>query len=186
MTSKTLSPAQRADLLQVLQARFEKNMSRHPSLTWGAVQIRLESKTDKLWSLQEMEITGGEPDVVHYDEQTGAYVFYDCAAESPKGRRSLCYDAEALETRKDFKPENTVLDMAAEMGIELLDEAQYHTLQQTGKFDLKTSSWLKTPAEVRKLGGAIFGDRRYNRVFIYHNGASSYYAARGFRGLLKV
>ncbi len=183
---KELSPEQRADLLQVLQARFEKNMPRHPNLEWASVQARLEATPGKLWSLNEMERTGGEPDVVGFDPQTGEVTFYDCAAESPKGRRNVCYDREALEARKEFKPATSALDLAAEMGIEILTEEQYRQLQQVGKFDLKTSSWLKTPPEIRKLGGAIFGDRRYDHVFTYHNGADSYYAARGFRGALRV
>ncbi len=181
-----LSPEQRADLLQVLRARFEKNMSRHPGLDWMSVQGRLEAAPEKLWSLHEMERTGGEPDVVGRDDATGEIIFVDCSPESPKGRRNVCYDREALEARKEFKPANSALDLAAEMGIELLTEEQCRSLQELGKFDLKTSSWLQTPPEIRKLGGAIFGDRRYDHVFIYHNGAESYYGARGFRGWLKI
>lgn len=173
-------------LLKTLKERFEKNKSRHQNLDWDNVQIKLESYPEKLWSLNEMEKTGGEPDVVAFDEKTNVYIFYDCSAESPKGRRSLCYDNEAEESRKEHKPENNVIDMAATMGIELLDEEQYRALQQLGKFDEKTSSWIQTPAEIRKLGGALFADFRYNTVFVYHNGAQSYYAARGFRGALIV
>mgnify|MGYP001031655330 FL=1 len=182
----TLSPEQHEELLRALKARFEKNMNRHQSLEWAEVQAKLEAAPEKLWSLNEMERTGGEPDVVGQDEQTGEVIFYDCSAESPKGRRNICYDREALEARKEFKPENSALDMAAAMGIEILTEEQYRQLQQLGNFDLKTSSWLKTPAEIRKLGGAIFADRRYDHVFVYHNGAESYYGARGFRGSLRV
>lgn len=184
--AKDMTPEQREELLRTLKARFEKNMNRHKGLEWVKVQIRLETNPEKLWSLNEMEKTGGEPDVVGYDKTTGEYVFYDCSAESPKGRRSLCYDREALESRKQHKPENNALDMAAAMGIELLTEEQYRELQKLGNFDLKTSSWVKTPADIRKLGGAIFCDRRYNTVFVYHNGAESYYAIRGFRGSLRV
>ncbi len=183
---KALSPEQREALLSALQGRFEKNMRRHQGLEWAKVQARLEADPEKLWSLSEMERTGGEPDVVGQDEQTGETIFYDCAAESPKGRRSLCYDREALESRKEFKPENNALDMAAGMGIEILTEEQYRELQKLGNFDLKTSSWVKTPDAIRKLGGAIFCDRRYDHVFVYHNGAESYYGARGFRGWLRV
>jgi hypothetical protein len=183
---KELSPGQREDLLRALEARFEKNMNRHKGLEWAKVQAKLEAKTEKLWSLNEMERTGGEPDVVGHDKKTGEYIFYDCSAESPKGRRSLCYDGEALESRKEYKPENSAMDMAAAMGIEILTEEQYRELQKIGNFDTKTSSWVKTPAAIRKLGGAIFCDRRYDHVFMYHNGAESYYAARGFRGLLRV
>lgn len=183
---KELLPVQRKELLDTLKARFEKNMDRHKDMKWAALQKKLETQHEKLWSLNEMETTGGEPDVIGYDESTGEYVFYDCSAESPKGRRSLCYDHEALEARKEFKPENNVIDMAATMGIELLTEEQYRQLQQIGKFDTKTSSWVKTPDSIRKLGGAVFCDRRYDTVFLYHNGAESYYAARGFRGLVKV
>lgn len=183
---KDLSANQIEDLLNTLKTRFEKNMNRHQGLAWDTVLARLEANPEKLWSLYEMERTGGEPDVVHYDEGTGEVTFYDCSAESPKDRRSLCYDREALEARKKHKPENSALDMAAAMGIELLTEDEYQTLQTLGRFDTKTSSWLKTPADIRNLGGAIFGDYRYGRVFIYHNGADSYYGARGFRGSLKV
>jgi hypothetical protein len=183
---KELSAKEREALLQTLKTRFEKNKSRHPGIEWAAVQTKLEANPEKLWSLHAMESTGGEPDLVEQDKNTGEYIFYDCAAESPNGRRSLCYDHEALESRKANKPENSALEMAAEMGIELLSEVHYRTLQQLGKFDTKTSSWLKTPPEIRKLGGAIFGDWRYGQVFVYHNGAESYYAARGFRGLLRV
>lgn len=181
-----LSSEQSEELLKVLKARFEKNMSRHLGLEWGDVQAKLEVNTEKLWSLNEMEQTGGEPDVVDHDKKSGEYIFYDCSAESPKGRRSLCYDREAHEARKEFKPENTAIDVAAAIGIELLTEEQYRELQKLGKFDLKTSSWVKTPADIRKLGGAVFCDRRYDTVFLYHNGAESYYAARGFRGSLRV
>lgn len=174
------------ELLNVLKGRFEKNMNRHKGLEWVNVQARLEANTEKLSSLNEMEKTGGEPDVVGYDEMTGEYIFYDCSAESPKGRRSICYDREALESRKEHKPENNAIDMAAAMGIELLSEEQYRELQKLGNFDAKTSSWLKTPSEIRKLGGAIFADFRYGNVFVYHNGAESYYGVRGFRGLLRV
>ena len=183
---KELSPKEREALLQTLKTRFEKNKSRHQGLEWAAVQTKLEANPEKLWSLHAMESTGGEPDLVEQDKNSGEFVFYDCAAESPNGRRSLCYDHEALESRKANKPENSAMEMAAEMGIELLSEAQYRSLQQLGKFDTKTSSWLKTPAEIRKLGGAIFGDWRYGQVFVYHNGAESYYAARGFRVLLRI
>jgi hypothetical protein len=183
---KNLSTGQQEELLSILKARFEKNSNRHKGLEWTAVQAKLEANPDKLWSLQEMERTGGEPDVVGQDTKTGEYIFYDCSAESPKGRRSLCYDHEALKARKEFKPENNAIDMAAGMGIELLTEEEYRKLQQLGNFDIKTSSWLKTPAAIRVLGGAIFGDYRYDTVFVYHNGAQSYYAARGFRGLLRV
>ncbi|WP_420151110.1 DUF4256 domain-containing protein [Spirosoma sp.] len=183
---RELSPEQRNELLNVLKARFEKNRNRHQGLDWANVQAKLEANPDKLWFLDDMEMTGGEPDVVGYDKETGEYVFYDCSAESPKGRRSLCFDRAGWESRKEYKPENTAMDMAAEMGIELLTEEQYRELQQLGKFDLKTSSWVKTPAEIRKLGGALFCDRRYDTVFLYHNGAESYYAARGFRGSLRV
>jgi len=183
---KQLSAEQREELLKVLKARFEKNMSRHTGMEWANVQARLEANPQKLWSLDEMEITGGEPDVVGHDQKTGEYIFYDCAAESPKARRSVCYDREALDARKEYKPANSAVDMAADMGIELLSDEQYRELQKLGKFDLKTSSWVKTPADIRKLGGAIFCDRRYDTIFVYHNGAESYYAARGFRGSLKV
>lgn len=174
------------ELLNILKVRFENNMNRHKGLEWAKVQAKLETNTGKLRSLSEMEITGGEPDVVGYDETTGEYIFYDCSAESPKGRRSLCYDHEALESRKENRPENNVIDMAAAMGIELLTEEEYRNLQEIGKFDTKTSSWIKTPTEIRKLGGALFCDRRYDHVFVYHNGAESYYGARGFRGSLRV
>ncbi len=183
---KELSSKQREELLKTLKARFEKNMNRHKGLEWAKVQAKLDSETEKLWSLHEMENTGGEPDVVGHDKKTGAYLFYDCSIESPKDRRSYCYDRKALDSRKEHKPKNSAMDMAAEMGIELLSEAQYRELQELGEFDLKTSSWVQTPAEIRKLGGALFCDRRYDHVFVYHNGADSYYAARGFRGSLKV
>jgi hypothetical protein len=183
---KKLPPAQRDELLKTLKTRFEKNMNRHKSLEWTKVQAKLEANAEKLWSLYEMEETGGEPDVVGYDKKTGEYIFYDCSAESPKGRRSICYDHEALESRKEHKPENSATEMAADMGIELLTEEQYRELQKLGNFDMKTSSWVKTPADIRKLGGAIFCDRRYGTIFLYHNGAESYYAARGFRGSLRV
>ena len=184
--TKELSAGQRGELLGALKARFEQNMNRHGGLEWAEVQARLEADVKKLWSLNEMEGTGGEPDVVGHDRETGEYVFCDCSAESPKGRRSVCYDREGLEARKTFKPEGSALDMATAMGIELLTEAQYRELQKLGDFDTKTSSWLKTPADIRKLGGALFGDRRYGTVFVYHNGAPSYYAARAFRGSLRV
>ena len=184
--NKKLSSQQREELLNTLKARFEKNMNRHKGLEWAKVQARLEADAKKLWSLNEMERTGGEPDVVGYDKKTGEYVFYDCSAESPKGRRSICYDREALEARKEHKPANSAVAMATDMGIELLTEEQYRELQQLGNFDLKTSSWVTTPADIRKLGGALYCDRRYNHVFLYHNGAESYYAARGFRGSLSV
>lgn len=184
--ARKLSPEQREELLRALKARFEKNMNRHKGLEWAKVQAKLEANTEKLWSLNEMEKTDGEPDVVGHDNETDEYIFYDCSAESPKGRRSVCYDREALEARKEPKPENSAMDMAATMGIELLTEEQYRELQKLGSFDTKTSSWVKTPANIRKLGGAIFCDRRYDTVFVYHNGAESYYAARGFRGSLRV
>ena len=177
---------ERDDLLKALQARFEKNMNRHKGIEWAKVQAKLEGDTKKLWSLNEMERTGGEPDVVGLDKKTGEYIFYDCSAESPKGRRSVCYDREALESRKEHKPGNSAVGMATDMGIELLTEEQYRELQQLGEYDLKTSSWVKTPADIRKLGGALFCDRRYDHVFVYHNGAESYYAARAFRGSLSV
>jgi hypothetical protein len=183
---RELSPEHREELLNVLKGRFEKNMNHHKGLEWVKVQAKLEVNTEKLWSLNEMERTGGEPDVVGYDETTGEYIFYDCSVESPKGRRSVCYDREALESRKEHKPENSTIDMAATMGIELLTEEQYRELQKLGNFDMKTSSWLKTPSEIRKLGGAIFADFRYGHVFVYHNGAESYYGVRGFRGSLRV
>jgi hypothetical protein len=182
---KSLSAKQTEELLKILKIRFEKNMHRHKGLDWAKVHTRLIN-TEKLWSLNEMENTGGEPDVVDVDKKTGEYIFYDCAAESPKGRRSLCYDLEGLESRKEFKPENNVIDMAAEMGIELLTEEEYRGLQKLGKFDTKTSSWLKTPDPIRKLGGAIFADYRYGTVFVYHNGAQSYYGSRAFRGSVRV
>ncbi len=183
---KQLSPTQREALLSTLKARFEQNTRRHKGLDWTKIQARLEAHPEKLWPLHEMESTGGEPDVVGYDEKTGEYLFYDCSPESPKGRRSVCYDREGQESRKEHKPENNAVDMAAAMGIEILTEEQYRELQKLGDFDTKTSSWLKTPADIRKLGGAIFGDFRYGHVFVYHNGAQSYYAARGFRGGLRV
>jgi Protein of unknown function (DUF4256) len=183
---KELSPKQSAELLAALKARFEKNMNRHKVLEWAKVQAKLEANTAKLWSLNEMERTGGEPDVVGFDKKAGEYIFFDCSDESPKGRRSLCYDREALEARKEHRPANSAIDMAAGMGIELLTEEEYRALQNLGNFDTKTSSWIKTTSETRKLGGALFCDRRYNHVFVYHNGAESYYAARGFRGSLRV
>jgi hypothetical protein len=185
---KELLPEQREELLRALKARFEKNMNRHKSLEWAKVQAKLNPARSggKLWSLSEMERTGGEPDVIGHDKKTGEYIFYDCSAESPKDRRSFCYDGEALASRKEHKPENNAIDMATDMGIQLLNEEQYRELQQLGTFDTKTSSWIITPANVRKLGGALFCDRRYNTVFVYHNGAESYYAARGFRGSLRV
>ena len=186
MSKRTLSSEQREQLLRTLRVRFEENMSRHRGLEWAKVQAKLEANPAKLWSLNEMERTGGEPDVVGSDKKTGEYVFYDCSAESPKGRRSVCYDREALESRKEHRPANNALDMAAAMGIELLTEGQYRELQRIGTFDLKTSSWVQTTAGIRKLGGALFCDRRFDTVFVYHNGAESYYAARGFRGSLKV
>jgi hypothetical protein len=184
-TKKELSPEQREELLRVLQARFEKNMNRHDGLEWAKLKAKLESNPEKLWSLSEMERTGGEPDVVVHDKKTGEYIFFDCSPDSPKGRRSFCYDREALDSRKEAKPKNSAMDMAAAVGIELLTEEQYRELQKLGEFDTKTSSWLKTPADIRKLGGSIFGDRRFGRVFVYHNGAESYYAGRGFRGALR-
>lgn len=183
---KELSPEQREQLLKALKARFEKNMDRHQGLAWSHVQARLEANAEKLWSLHEMEKTGGEPDVVGHDQKTGEYIFYDCSAESPKDRRSLCYDREALESRKENKPKDNAMDRAAAMGVELLTEEQYRELQKLGDFDAKTSSWVRTPPAVRKLGGALFCDRRFDMVFVYHNGAESYYAARGFRGSLRV
>lgn len=187
-TKKKLSAEQRSTLLSILKSRFEKNMNRHKGLEWVKVQAKLEQQNggEKLWTLNEMETTGGEPDVVGYDKKTGEYIFYDCSPESPKDRRSICYDHEALEARKEHKPGNSAVEMAADMGVALLTEEEYRALQQLGNFDTKTSSWILTPAAVRKLGGALFCDRRYNTVFVYHNGAESYYAARGFRGSLKV
>jgi len=183
---KELSPEQREELLRALEARFEKNLSRHQGLEWANVRARLEANTEKLWSLNEMERTGGEPDVVGHDKTTGEYVFYDCSPESPEGRTSVCYDRKGLESRKEHKPENNALDMAAAMGVELLTEEQYLELQKLGDFDTKTSSWVKTPSDIRKLGGALYCDRRYGRVFVGHNGAQSYYSARAFRGWLRV
>jgi hypothetical protein len=183
---KALSPSQREELLRTLKARFDKNTNRHKGLAWPEVQAKLQANAEKLWSLNEMERTGGEPDVVGQNKKTGEYIFYDCSAESPKGRRSFCYDGEALESRKENKPKDNALDMAAAMGIELLTEEQYRELQKLGEFDTKTSSWVKTPSDVRKLGGALFCDRRFNTVFVYHNGAESYYAGRAFRGSLRV
>lgn len=181
-----LSPKQSQDQLNILKVRFEKNMNRHLDLDWAKIEARLEANSEKLWSLSEMERTGGEPDVVGYDKKTDEYIFYDCSAESPKGRRNVCYDRDAWEARKTFRPENTALDMATSMGIEILNEEQYLWLQKFGPFDTKTSSWVKTPSDIRKLGGALYGDYRYGRVFFYHNGASSYYAVRGFRGSIRV
>ena len=185
-TKNQLSPKQREELLTALKARFEKNMNRHKGLEWAKVQSKLEANAEKLWSLNEMERTGGEPDVVGHDKKTGEYIFYDCSAESPKGRRSLCYDCEALDSRKENKPRDNAIEMAAAMEIELLTEEQYRELQKLGQFDTKTSSWVKTNSAIRKLGGALFCDRRFDTVFVYHNGAESYYAARGFRGSLRV
>src|SRR5947199_7396478 len=183
---KELSPKQREELLRALKDRFDKNLNRHKGLEWAKVQAKLEANAEKLWSLNEMQSTGGEPDVVGRDKKTGEYVFYDCSAESPKGRTSVCYDREGLESRKEHKPKNNAIDMAAAMSIELLSEEQYRALQKLGNFDTKTSSWVKTPSDIRKLGGALFCDRRYGHVFVYHNGAESYYAARAFRGSLRV
>ena len=183
---KELPPKQREALLRLLKARFAKNRRRHQGLDWAKVQARLEANADRLWSLQEMERTGGEPDVVGQDNKSGEYVFYDCSPETPKGRTSVCYDREGLESRKEHRPENSAIDMAVAMGIELLTEGEYQELQKLGNFDAKTSSWVKTPADIRKLGGALFCDRRYGRVFVYHNGAESYYGARAFRGSLRV
>ena len=183
---KEVSPQHREELFKTLKARFEKNMNRHKGLEWAKVKAKLEATPAKLWSLNEMERTGGEPDVVGHDTKTGEYILYDCSAESPEGRRNVCYDREAQESRKEHKPKDSAIDMAAAMGIELLTEEQYRELQKLGNFDTKTSSWLKTPSEIRKLGGAIFADRRYDHVFVYHNGADSYYAARGFRASLRV
>ena len=185
-SKKKLSPAQLAELINILKVRFEENMNRHNGLQWAKVQTKLEADAEKAWSLSEMEQTGGEPDVIGLDKKTGEYIFIDCSAESPSGRRSICYDREGLDSRKEHKPKNSAVDMAAEMGIELLTEDQYRELQQLGEFDMKTSSWLQTPAAIRKLGGAIFGDRRFDRVFVYHNGAPSYYAARSFRGSVRI
>lgn len=184
--TKELSPEHQEELLETLKTRFEKNMNRHEGLVWTQVEGKLEADTEKLLSLSEMETTGGEPDVVGLDPDSGEYIFYDCSAESPKGRRSVCYDREALEARKKHKPENSAMDMAAAMGIEVLTEEQYRELQVLGNFDMKTSSWVQTPEDIRKLGGALFCDRRYDTVFVYHNGADSYYGARGFRGSLRV
>ncbi len=186
MAKKKLSSEQREELLLSLRARFEKNMNRHKGLEWADVEAKLKANPEKLWSLNEMERSEGEPDVVAYDKKSGEYIFYDCSAESPKGRRSTCYDHEALESRKEHKPKDSAIGMATDMGIDILTEAQYRDLQKLGKFDTKTSSWIKTPADIRKLGGAIFCDWRYGHVFVYHNGAESYYAARGFRGVLRV
>ena len=185
-TKKNLAAGERAELLRALQDRFAKNMNRHDGLDWAKVKAKLEANPGKLWSLSEMERTGGEPDVVGQDKKTGEYIFFDCSSESPKGRRSLCYDRAALDSRKEAKPKNSAMDMAAAMGVELLTEEQYRELQKLGDFDTKTSSWVKAPADIRKLGGAIFGDRRFGRVFVYHNGAESYYAARAFRGSLRI
>ncbi|GEC78207.1 DUF4256 domain-containing protein [Flavobacterium aquatile] len=186
MSKNQLSSAQQSELLAILKTRFDKNSNRHIGLEWSKIQEKLEANPSKLWSLNEMERTEGEPNVVDYDKETDEYIFYDCSTETPKGRRSLCYDKEALDARKEFKPENNVIDMANSMGIEILSEDEYRFLQTLGKFDLKTSSWIKTPAEIRKLGGALFADFRYETVFVYHNSAQSYYAARGFRGSLRV
>lgn len=183
---RKLSPEQQEEILGVLKARFEKYMDRHKGLEWSEVQKKFEANAEKLWSLNEMERTGGEPDVIVYDERLDQFIFFDCSSESPKGRRSVCYDREALESRKENKPQNNAVDMASEMGIEILTEEQYRELQKFGEFDVKTSSWVKTPDNIRKLGGAIFCDRRYDTVFVYHNGAESYYSARGFRGSLKI
>ena len=185
-TKKELSPNLREELLHTLKARFERNMNRHEGLDWAKVKTRLDASAEKLWSLSEMENTGGEPDVVDHDQKTGEYIFFDCSPDSPKGRTSVCYDRKALDSRKEHKPKNTAMDMATTMGVELLTEEQYHELQKLGSFDTKSSSWLKAPAEIRKLGGAIFGDRRFGRVFVYHNGAESYYSGRGFRSSLRV
>jgi hypothetical protein len=186
MENLSLSNKQREDLLRTLKARFEHNMNRHKDVQWSNLQAKLEANAEKLWSLHEMERTGGEPDVVSHDKRTGEYIFYDCSAESPKGRRSLCYDREALDERKETKPKDSAMDMASAIGIELLTEEQYRELQRLGNFDAKTSSWVKTPSAIRKLGGALFCDRRFDTVFVYHNGAESYYAARGFRGWLRI
>jgi len=186
MSKKELSVERTHELLNTLKIRFDNNMNRHKGFEWAKIQAKLDANLEKLWVLDEMEVTGGEPDIVDYDEKTSEYIFYDCSAESPKGRRSVCYDLEGLESRKEHQPENNAIDMAAAMGIELLTEEQYRFLQRLGQFDIKTSSWIVTPPEIRKLGGALFGDRRYDHVFVYHNGAQSYYAARAFRGLLRV
>jgi len=186
MKKESMKPEQREELLKILKARFEKNMNRHKGLAWTEVQTRLETNSEKLWSVGEMESTGGEPDVVGYDKKTGEYIFYDCSAESPIGRRNVCYDGEALESRKEHKPQNSAIDMAAAMGVELLTEEQYRELHKLGNFDTKTSSWVKTPTDIRKLGGAIFADFRYGNIFVYHNGAESYYSSRGFRSSLRV
>jgi hypothetical protein len=183
---KKLSSEKMDELLKILKARFEKNLNRHKGIDWVKVQAKLKANSEKLWTLNEMEITGGEPDVVGYDKKKDEFIFYDCSAESPKARRSICYDDEALESRKEFKPDDSAVNMAFEMGVELLTEEQYRDLQKLGNFDTKTSSWIKTPADIRKLGGALFCDRRFNTVFVYHNGAESYYGARGFRGSLRV
>ena len=183
---KKLSPEQSKEIFSVLKTRFEKNMNRHKGFEWAKIQARLEVNPEKLWSIDDMEVTGGEPDVVGHDKKSGEYIFYDCSAESPKERRSLCYDREALDARKEHKPKNSAMDMAAEMGIKLLTEQEYRDLQKLGEFDLKTSSWIETPDAIRERGGALFCDRRYDHVFVYHNGAESYYAARGFRGSLRV
>ncbi|MCT1579154.1 DUF4256 domain-containing protein [Oceanobacillus kimchii] len=184
--SKTLSPEQQVELIETLKVRFEKNPNRHKDIEWENVQARLEANSDKLWSLYELERTEGEPDVIEYDQESDEYIFYDCSKESPKGRRSICYDREALESRKKHQPDNSAIDVATEMGIELLNEQQYRLLQELGNFDMKTSSWIKTPSDIREAGGAIFCDYRYGHVFVYHNGASSYYGSRGFRGLVRV
>jgi hypothetical protein len=186
MSNVALSQTQRDELIKALKVRFEKNMNRHKGLEWAKVQAKLEANTKKLWSLHEMERTGGEPDIVGHDKKTGEYIFYDCSAESPNGRRSICYDRKALDSRKEHKPKNSAMDMAATMGIELLTEEEYRELQELGNFDMKTSSWIQTPSAIRDLGGALFCDRRYNTVFVYHNGAESYYAGRGFRGSLRI
>lgn len=185
-SKKQLSTEQREELIKTLKNRFEKNTNRHPGVKWESVEAKLAGNPEKLWSIAEMEKTGGEPDVVDFDTTSGEVIFCDCSAESPKGRRSVCYDREALESRKEYKPENSAVDMAAELGIDLLTEEQYRHLQQLDNFDTKTSSWVKTPPEIRKLGGAVFCDRRYNHVFLYHNGAESYYTVRGFRGILRI
>jgi len=186
INTKKITQNQQDELLKTLKSRFEKNMNRHKGLDWANIQEKLETSPGKLWSLHQMEKTGGEPDIVVYEEQSNEYIFYDCSAESPKGRRSLCYDREALEARQKHKPENSAMDMAAEMGIEILTEAQYRDLQTLGEFDTKTSSWVKTPKNIRALGGALYCDRRYDTIFVYHNGAESYYASRGFRGRLAI